>query len=564
VAGEERWIAVEDAGRMRDALGVALPVGVPEAFTEPVRDPLGDLVARYARTHGPFHAGDCAARLGVGPAVVADVLHRLAASGRVVCGEFRPGGSGQEWCDAEVLRTLRRRSVARLRQEVEPVPTAALGRFLPAWQQVRPRAGRGVDALLRVVEQLAGAVVPASALESLVLPARIDGYTPAMLDELTSAGEVLWAGAGALPGRDGWVCLAPADTAELLLPPAEEFDPGPLHQAVLGALDGGQALFFRALSDRVFAGGGLGHPDDGALGEALWDLVWAGLVTNDTLAPLRAHLGTRAAGHRGAAPVRARLGGYTRPRHARPAMPSRSGPPSLAGRWSLLPERAADPTRQAHALAEVLLDRHGVVTRDVVAAERVPGGFATVYPVLRALEDAGRARRGYFVESLGGAQFAAPGAVDRLRGFARDGAGEEEPVAVVLAATDPANPYGAALPWPERPAPDEEGAAAGGPRTDQPGPGHRPGRKAGALVVLVDGDPVLYVERGGRSVLSFGDDPARLDAAAGALAVAVRDGALGRLAVQRADGVTVHASPLAGALERAGFRHTPKGLRLGV
>lgn len=571
LAGEERWIAVEDAGRMRDALGVALPVGVPEAFTEPVRDPLGDLVARYARTHGPFHATDCAARLGLGPAVVVDALRRLAAAGRVLAGEFRPGGSGQEWCDTEVLRTLRRRSLARLRQEVEPVPTAALGRFLPVWQQVSPRAGRGVDALLRVVEQLAGAVVPASALESLVLPCRVDGYVPAMLDELTSAGEVLWAGAGALPGQDGWITLAPVDAAELLLPAGEQFELSPLHRAVLDAMDGGQALFFRALSDRVFAGGALGHPDDTALTAALWDLVWAGRVTNDTLAPLRARLGSRGTARRlRDAPPRPRLNGYGRARYGRPTMPSRAGPPTVAGRWSLLPARVADPTLRAHALAEVLLDRHGVVTRDVVAAERVPGGFAAVYPVLRAMEEAGRARRGYFVESLGAAQFAAPGAVDRLRGLAQGDAQQTPERAgrpVVLAATDPANPYGAALPWPDRPAtPDQHGAAGqsrpGAADAGNGGPGHRPGRKAGALVVLVDGELALYVERGGRTLLSWTDDPVQLDAAASALALAVRDGGLGQLAVQRADGVSVHASPLAEALERAGFHPTPKGLRL--
>jgi ATP-dependent helicase Lhr and Lhr-like helicase len=276
------------------------------------------------------------------------------------------------------------------------------------------------------------------------------------------------------------------------------------------------------------------------------------------------------------APTRARYG-----RPGRPALPSRSGPPSAAGRWSRLPAREADPTRRAHAQAEVLLDRHGVLTRGAAVAERTPGGFAAVYPVLRAAEESGRARRGYFVESLGAAQFATPGAVDRLRTYATDrfpgpgvptgaagdgpdpafppagsGRPRREPApAVVLAATDPAQPFGAALPWPDRPS-DVDGAAAAGR-------GHRPGRKAGALVVLVDGHLTLYVERGGRTLLSWTTDPAALQAAADALALAVREGGLGRLAVERADGESVHApSALSDALEAAGFRPTPRGLRL--
>ncbi|MDP9497450.1 MAG: DEAD/DEAH box helicase, partial [Actinomycetota bacterium] len=292
VAGEERWAAVEDAGRLQDALGVALPVGVPEAFTEPVRDPLSDLVSRYARTHGPFLAQDVARRFGLGVAVVDTALARLAASGRVAHGEFRPGGTGLEWCDAEVLRMLRRRSLAKLRKEVEPVPPEALARFLPVWQNLGSAAGRGLDGLLRAVEQLQGVAVPASALESLVLPSRVADYSPAMLDELTASGEVLWAGQGSLPGSDGWVSLQLADSADLLLPPVLEDSRTPLHDQVLDALHDGAALFFRALSDRV------GSLDDAALVQALWDLVWSGSVTNDTLGPLRALLSGGRTSHR--------------------------------------------------------------------------------------------------------------------------------------------------------------------------------------------------------------------------------------------------------------------------
>ncbi|WP_019633988.1 ATP-dependent helicase [Actinomadura atramentaria] len=555
VAGVEHVAAIEDAGRLRDALGAPLPVGVPEAFLEPVADPLGDLVSRYARTHGPFRAEEAAARFGLGVAVVGEVLRRLAGAGRVVAGEFLPaeaarGPLGGEWCDAGVLRTLRRRSLARLRAEVEPSPPEALGRFLPVWHGIAGGSRlRGIDALVQAVEQLQGAAVPASALESLILPSRVPGYSPALLDELTSAGEVVWAGQGALPGGDGWVSLYLADTAPLLLAEPGEITLTPVHEAVLDVLGDGGALFFRALSDRVRK---RATANDRELLTAVWDLVWAGRLTNDTLAPLRAALGAGRPAHR-ARPTR----------RGRPVLPSRTGPPAAAGRWWVVPERETAPTPRAHALAEALLERYGIVIRGAVAAERAPGGFAAVYPVLRAFEDSGRCRRGYFVEGLGAAQFALPGAVDRLRALrpAADpgppadlGALWETPAAppaaraLVLAAADPANPYGAALPWPERP-----GEAVSG---------HKPGRKAGALVVLADGRLVLYVERGGKTLLTWEDDLAVLQPAVDALALAVREGALGKLTVERADGAAIGDSPLAAALEAAGFHPTPRGLRL--
>ncbi|MER7993096.1 Lhr family helicase [Micromonospora chalcea] len=542
IAGEDRWVVVEDAARLRDALGVALPVGVAEAYLAPVADPLTDLVARYARTHGPFAAATCAARFGLGVFVVEQALRRLAANGRVVSGEFAPDTVGTQWCDAEVLRLLRRRSLAALRREIEPVPPRALATFLPRWQQVGSSA-RGVEAVAAALEQLQGVNVPASALERLVLPARVADYSPAQLDELCASGEVVWAGAGAISGGDGWVTLAYADVAPLLLPPPDEaLTLTPLHESVLDALADGQALFFRSLSDRV------GATDDAALSGAVWDLVWAGHLTNDTLAPLRAALGAGGAHRSRPSAPRTR---YRRP--GRVALPSRGGPPTMAGRWSRLPERDSDPTRRAAALADLLLERHGVVTRGAVVAEQVTGGFAAVYPVLSALEERGAARRGYFVEGLGAAQFAVPGAVDRIRALADDSQGRGGP-AVVLAATDPANPYGAALPWPERVVDSGDGAA--------PATGHRAGRKAGALVVLVGGDVVLYVERGGRTILSFTDDTDTLGAAGKALADAVHSGALGAISVERADGEAVHASPLRDALTAAGFRATPRGLRL--
>jgi ATP-dependent Lhr-like helicase len=581
IAGCERWLAIEDSGRVRDALGTALPVGVPEVFTEPVRDPLGDLVSRFARTHGPFSAQSVAERLGLGSAVVGTALARLTASGRVVQGEFRPSGVGLEWCDAEVLRAIRRRSLAALRREVEPVPAAALARFIPQWQGAGTRASRGVDGLLRVVEQLAGVAVPASALETLILPSRVADYSPAMLDELTLSGEVLWTGAGSLAGNDGWVMLSPVDLAALVLPSPDEIETG-VAVAIRAALTGDQAMFFRALADRArtpligatddtiaaatddtiaaatddtiaaATDDTIAAATDDTIAAAIWDLVWAGLLTNDTIAPLRTLLGAgrkSSPGRRPRAP-RARYGRYAGLTAPGSGSATRAVPPGMAGRWSTVPERDRDTTRRAVAVADVLLDRYGIVTRGSVGAERVTGGFASVYPVLKAAEESGRARRGYFVEGLGAAQFALPGAVDRLRGQARPGDLRDTSPTLVLAATDPANPYGAALPWPQAPPPEAGGR------------GHQPARKAGALVVLVDGECVLYVERGGRTVLSFTDLGDVLQPAADALALAVRDGALGKLQVERADGLAISASPLGEALEAAGFRPTPRGLRL--
>ncbi|MFF7166948.1 ATP-dependent helicase [Streptomyces sp. NPDC008086] len=674
IAGTDHWAAIEDAGRLRDALGTALPVGVPEAFTEPVKDPLGDLLARYARTHGPFTSATAAGRFGLGVAITDGALQRLAASGRVVQGEFHPAGIGQEWCDAAVLRRLRRRSLAALRHELEPVPPAALAQFLPQWQHIGKGHGlRGIDGLVRAIEQLQGASVPASALEKLVLPSRVANYAPAMLDELTSAGEVVWAGAGSLPGKDGWVSLYMADAAPLLLPQPHPLELTALHQSVLDALSGGYGLFFRQIADQIRA---TTHPDvtDPQLADALWELAWSGRLTNDTLAPMRSLLGSgRTAGstaHRAKRTVpRGRYGSLTAA--ARPA--SRSGPPTVAGRWSLLPAHEPDPTVRAHALARTLLDRHGVVTRGAVAAEGVEGGFSATYRILSAFEESGQARRGYVVEGLGAAQFAMDGAVDRLRAVANasdrgedlpgpaardttdapdpfgapapynnpDGFGgssgfgsshgspardSDQPLtpaydhpdgaptydipdldhdfldahlgpgdyvsprdraprgdprtpqgtawhnggtpygpasrrprptadtrAVVLAAADPANAYGAALAWPEPPT----------------GAGHKPGRKAGSLVVLVDGELTLYMERGGKTLLAWPsalateptDDP-RLHTAAEALAAAARAGSLGTVTVERVNGAAALTSPIGTLLEAAGFIATPRGLRL--
>ncbi len=546
-ASVERWAVVEDAARLRDALGTPIPHGVPSAFLDPVPDPLGDLVARFARTHGPFTAHDVADRLGLGIAIVTDALRRLATDRRVIEGEFRPGSSGTEWVDAEVLRRLRTRSLAALRAEIEPVSAGALGRFLPTWQHVSRGGGalRGLDGVLQAAEQLQGVALPASAWETLVLPSRVRDYSPAWLDELTASGELVWAGTGALPGSDGWVSihlphLAPLSLAEL----AElEVDAAAAErqQSILAVLAGGGGFFFRQLADAT------GATDDSRLADDLWQLVWAGLITNDTFAPVRAMLG----GAKKAAPARAPRSRAYRG-YARPSMPARSGPPSTVGRWSLLPERDLDATRRGAHLADGLLERHGVVTRGAVQAEGVRGGFALLYKVLARMEETGRVRRGYFVEHLGAAQFGTPATVDRLRTFVRDADAAPALAPLVLAATDPANPYGAALPWPG--ASDDPVAGA---------PAHRPGRKAGALVALVDGHLVAYLERGGKSVLTFTDEAATLAAAAGEIAAVVR-ARLRSLRIERVNGASVFGTAFAEALQEAGFVATPQGLRLRV
>ncbi|SUE04672.1 ATP-dependent helicase [Prescottella equi] len=542
-AGRQWWTAVEDAARLRDGLGVPLPIGTPAAFIEPVDDPLGDLLGRYARTHGPFTVSEAAERFGIGSAVARDVLARLANEKRVVEGEFRPGASGSEWCDAEVLRRLRRRSLAAAREEVEPVSTATLGRFLPGWQHVGGSL-RGLDGVVTVVEQLAGVPVPASALESLILASRVRDYSPAMLDELTATGEVLWSGAGQISGKDGWVSLHLADSSPLTLATPAEIDLTDLHRSILDTLTGGGAYFFRQLSDTVQS------TDDTALAAALWDLVWAGYIGNDTLAPLRALLSdTSRATPRHRTPRRApRAHAYRR--LGRPTMPTRSGPPTAGGRWSLLPEPEPDPTLRAHATADLLLERYGVVTRGSVVAEEVPGGFASMYKVLTGFEDGGRCRRGYFVDTLGGAQFSTPDVVDRLRTHSDSIEGRHTTApAVTLAASDPANPYGAALPWPQSMAGDDA-------------PKHRPGRKAGGLVSLVDGELVLFVERGGRTVLTFTDDIGVLRTAAESLAATVKRGGIDKVVVEKVDGATIHGNDFAPLLTEVGFSATPRGFRL--
>ncbi len=528
VAEREVLAAAEDAARLRDALGVALPPGLPAAFTDPVDDPLVDLVARFARTHGPFTTADAARALGTPVPRATAALEHLRTTGRVLRGAFRPGGSEPEWIDHEVLRRLRRRSLAALRSEVEPVEGVSLARFLPAWHGVRTLAadprGRGPDAVADALTQLQGFPLPASVLEQDVLSDRVRDYSPALLDSLVAAGEVVWFGAEPLGSSDGRVVLCFRDAAHLLAPAPGESPSEPIHERLRAHLTDAGASFWPEL---LVAGG---VPDQAETLQALWDLVWAGEVTNDTLAPLRALVAGGGTTARGSGRRRPRPGGL-----------HRVGPPAAQGRWSLTaPLRgAASDTAVGTARAGQLLERWGVVTADAVRGEGHPGGFAGVYEVFKAMEETGAVRRGYFVEGLGGAQFAPAGAVDRLRDH-REPA--KQPVVVRLAATDPAQPYGAALPWPESPG--------------------RPSRQAGAHVLLVDGRCALHVERGGRSLSTF---PTTLDDAETwlpALRGLVTEGRLTKLEVTRIDGASAFEHPLAELLTDGGLTAGYRGLVL--
>ena len=507
LAGESRWIAAEDAGRYREAVGASLPIGLPDVFLDAGPDPLESLLRRYARTHVPFVTADPAKRWALPPPAVEAALAHLAAKGDVLAGEFRKAAEGREYCHPDVLRMLRRRSLAALRREVESVPPDALARFLPAWHGIGVRAG-GVDRLMEVVFQLQGLALPASVIERDVISARVGNYAPRLLDELVSMGEVVWTGRGSLGTSDGRVALYLRGDAPRLIASPVEPPQSDLHEKIRDHLKARGATFFRDVYNAC--GGG----DEDVMLDALWDLVWSGEVTNDTFAPLRL------------------LGPMARRPARKPRLP-RLIQPRATGRWSLVADligSGASATERLHSEAGVLLQRHGVLTREAVVGEGWPGGFASLYPVLRAMEESGRIRRGYFIEGLGGSQFALPGAVDRLRSLRESGGG-----IIALAATDPANPYGAVLDW---------------PRSDG-----KMSRAAGACCVLDDGRLVLYLERGGRSLLTSGEvHLAHLQAL-----IAMATGA-GRVELQKVDGVAVMESPLKASLREAGFSATHRSL----
>jgi ATP-dependent Lhr-like helicase len=530
LGGEERWLASEDAGLYRDALGAVPPGGLPGVFLEQVEEPLTRLARRYARTHGPFTTREMSERFGLdcGP-----VLRELEAAGTLVRGELRPGGSEREWCDAEVLRRLRRASLASLRREVEPAEQRALARFLPAWQgvDVAPPGGAGVDRLREILVPLQGVALAPEVWERDVLPRRVGAYSPAWLDQLCAAGELVWVGAGALGRRSGKVVLYFREDARWLGPPPlrGERPAEPLHVLLRERLTQGAAFWTDLLAD-------LGEIEPVELQEALWDLTWAGEVTNDAFAPLRAPRLSVARRNRDA-------GRRFSARRRRP------GAPQVQGRWSLTaPLFAGAPMHgpRMRAIAELLLERHGIVTRETVLAEGIPGGFAGLYGELANLETLGTARRGYFVEGLGGAQFALPVAVERLRGMRSD----EAAAPLVLAVTDPANPHGATLPWPKRDGDDS---------------GRRPSRVPGAYVVMLAAEPVLYVERGGKGLLALREpEDGWLREALEALADAVRRGRVPRLGLERFDGEPVVGSPVGALLIELGFRQSPRKLTLSA
>jgi ATP-dependent helicase Lhr and Lhr-like helicase len=532
VGGEERWVAADDAGLYRDAFGAVPPSGLPEAFLADVDAPLELVVARYARTHGPFTTAALRDRYGVDPS---SALAAREAAGELVRGELRPDGTEREWCDPEVLRRLRRASLAVLRKEIEAADQRALGAFLPSWQGVdrHPAAGAGIDRLREVLVPLQGLALPAEVWERDVLPRRCGTYSPTWMDQLCASGELVWVGAGALGRNSGRVALYFREDVEAIGPPPNRGErPGEReHDLIRERLARAPCFFTDLLAELEIT------PEE--IQEALWDLVWAGEVTNDAWAPLRAPRLTLARAQR-AREHRARPGQrFVRRRTG--------GQAQVQGRWSLtttLFRAEPEPGERRRTLAELLLERYGIVTREQVLAEGIPGGFSILYDTLGQLETLGICRRGYFIEGLGGAQFALPGAVERLRSQRA----EEDAPPIVLAATDPAQPYGAALPWPKH----EEDA-------------RRPQRVAGAYVVLAGAEPILYVERGGKGIATLADaDDPRMQAALEALAGFVREGRGRKLSLERVDGEPVVGSAWEEPLVALGFRAGPRKLTLSA
>jgi ATP-dependent Lhr-like helicase len=521
IAGEERWIAAEDAGLYRDALGVPPPGGLPDAFLEPVAEPMPSLARRYARTHGPFPTAQIVRRYGLD---LAPALTQLERSGELVRGELLPGGSEREWCDSDVLRRVRRASVAALRKEVEAVDPADLARFYAQWQNIdahRP-AGAGPDRLREALVPLQGVALTPEVWERDVLPRRLGAYSPTWLDQLTTSGEVVWIGAGAL-GRTGRIALYYRDDVHLAGPPPSnaklERPEGPIHDAIRERLAQTPSFWLDLVTDL--------DAEREELHAALWDLVWAGEATNDAFAPLRAR----------------RLSAVGRSRRPQRRFASRRSPSqdAILGRWSLteaLFRHAPPPGPRIRAQAELMLERYGIVTRETVLAEGVPGGFSSLYGELSNLEILGTARRGYFVEGLGGAQFALAGAVERLRGLPH-----REHEYLVLATTDPAQPYGASLPWPKR------------------SEGRRPARTAGAYVLLSHGNPIVYVERGGKGIVRLVElEGEELVEAVTQLSEATRERVLPKLGIERVDGDPVFGSGLEEQIIAAGFSRQPRRL----
>ncbi len=568
IAGEKRLIAVEDAARYRDALGIPLPPGLPRAMLAPVARPVLELVRRFARTHGPFTLGEVAGRFDLDMQQAEAALRELLLDGRIVEGGFRPGGVHREWCDAEVLRLIRRKSLSRLRKEVEPVEQHMLARFNTHWQGVLQRR-RGLDALLDAIENLQGAPLPASLIETTILPSRVTHYSPGDLDTLIAAGEVIWVGLDALGEHDGRVALYLSDKLTTLLPPRrparEETSLTPREESLLAQLARNGASFFTPLHE----GAGGGYP--GETLDALWSLVWRGLVTNDTFHALRAYV---------CRPSTVRQ--PKRQHNVQSFRSRRTTPPSAQGRWALVPSpeaTTAEATNWSHAIAQQLLARYGVLTRESAAHENLPGGFSAIYDVLKALEESGRVRRGYFVAGLGATQFALPAAVDLLRSL-RTQPPPEKPEMVALAATDPANPYGSVLRWPGAPddvtAAGTEGDGAGSDAGARPAAETARGlsRSVGATVVLRNGELVAYLRRNNPNLQVFlpGEEPERSHAARDTAQFLAHIGQenlqrdagdhRGGMLIGSVNGQPVGTHFLARFLQDAGFQPAPTGFNL--
>ncbi|MEM7250615.1 MAG: helicase-related protein [Pseudomonadota bacterium] len=520
VAGEERWIAAQDAALYRDTLGISLPTGLPQAYLAPQADALRELIARYARTHGPFTANELGRRFDLLTAQVEPALKLAEREGRMVYGDIRPDGQSPEWCDADVFRRLKRQTLARLRNEIAPVDEATLGRFLPAWHDVGTERG-GPERLLEALRQLEGLALPWSALVDVILPARVRGFRADDLDMMAASGALVWVGCGALGARDGRIALYLREHAGTIIERDESFQPSLVAGQILDALEKRGAMFVSELETFVETEPGQTRPTKKEFEATLWDLVWAGQVTNDTFGPLRG-LNRRGARAR----VASTLAG---------------------GRWSRVDQlvRNDDPTRRALYSTQMLLERYAVVSREAAQYEKLAGGFSRVYPVLKSMEESGRLRRGYFVEGLSGAQFAHIGAVDRLRAF-RDTAPERDDVRV-LSAIDPANPYGALLPWPSSGNDDL-----------------RPRRANGTWVILVDGFPLIYISNRGRQLVFFLPPPtlSELDQARAceALDRVPKVGRRGPMLVEQINGLAAKDSPFRALLSNAGFVSDYRGL----
>ena len=534
VAGEARWAVIEDAARLRDALGTELPDDLPDTFLETQTDPLRDLANRYARTHTLFTARQLATHLGLGVAVVNAVLLRLYQQGSLLNTDTAADTSETEWVSSEIFKRLRLRSLQSAREATRPVSPAAWVSLLLTRHGLINHAHQGVSGLLRVIEQLAGVPLPASLWESQILRARIADYQPAMLDELLASGEVIWCGHRAQGQNDGLISLHLTEFAAETLPEADATLPlTPIQQAMLDALSRGGAWFVHEIMAQM--GTPETQPTD--VYDALWQLVWRGYVTADSWIAVRGLLTTPGVTRsRPARTLRTRFGQRFTPG----ALPARRpAVNTLAGRWSKINRQEIAPARLALSLAENLLDRYGVITRGSAVSEQIPGGFPALQPVLRSMEDAGRLLRGQFVAGSGGAQFADHQTIEQLRALAEAPASGTE--AVALAALDPANPFGTMLSWPLHAS------------------GIRPTRRQGARVVIADGALMLFLAPGGKELLTFSDDLAQLETAVAALGVALKREKPASFTLETVDGKAVSQSPLLNALRHAGFSRVPQG-----